>query len=155
MCFVLFLLEASPLFFKIMELLLSWCRQLSLTFYPCAAMKYWAQQMAGMKSSTPTVSVSVNFFVLIFCFMELTIMNLLPKDKPLPECPCILGWTEKMHPHTILKFHFHWHWESVKACFCLWGIASDVPTWPNCPRWSLVLLLSEIWWMCRYQIFPS
>ena len=87
MCLVIFLLEAFPLFYKIMELLLSWCRQLSLTLYPCAAMKDMVQHMSGMKLSTTTISVSVELFVLIFCFLKLTIGNPRPKDKPTPECP--------------------------------------------------------------------
>ena len=73
------MIEAFPLFSKRMELLLSWCRQLSLTLYPCAAMKYRVQQMAGMKSSMHTISVSVELFVMIFCFVELTIGNPHPK----------------------------------------------------------------------------
>ena len=93
MCFVLLLLNEFPLFSKIMELLLSWRRQLSLTFLPYDAMKYWFQQMAGMKLSTPTISVSVEFHVLSFCFVELTIGNPRLKDKTYPECTCILGWT--------------------------------------------------------------
>ena len=56
-------------------------------------MKYRVQNMAGMKSSTPTISVSVEPFVLIFYFMELTIGNPRPKDKTPTEFPRILGWT--------------------------------------------------------------
>ena len=93
MCFVLLLTEALPFFSKIMELLLYWCRRLSLTVYPCAAMKYWSHQMAGMKSSPPKISVPMEIFVLIFCFLELTIGNPRPKNKPPPKCPLILGWT--------------------------------------------------------------
>ena len=93
MCFFLLLLESFPFFSKIMELLLSWCRKLSLTLYPCAGMKYQVQKIADMKSSTPAISVSMEIFVLIFCFVELTIGNPLPKYKPPPEWPRILGWT--------------------------------------------------------------
>ena len=93
MCFVLLLLEAFLFFSKIMELLFSWCRRLSLTLYPCTAMKYQVQQMSGMKSSTPTISISVEIFVLIFCFVEITIGNPRPKDKSPPEWPRIIGWT--------------------------------------------------------------
>ena len=93
MCFVIFLPDAFQLFSKIIELLLSWCRQLSLTLYPFSVMKYWVQKISGMKSSTPTISVSVEIFVLIFYFVELTIGNPRPKDNPPPECSRILGWT--------------------------------------------------------------
>ena len=93
MCFVIFLIEALPLFSKIMKLLLSWCRQLSLTLYSCAATKYRFQQMAGMKLSTPAISVSVEHFMLIFYFVELTIGNPRPKDNPPLECPHILVLT--------------------------------------------------------------
>ena len=58
-------------------------------------MKYWLQKMAGMKSSTPTIFVSVELFVLIFCFVELTIGNPHPKDKPPLECTHTLLWTVK------------------------------------------------------------
>ena len=50
--------------------------------------------MSGMKSSTPIISVSMELFVLIFYFVDLTIGNPCPKDKPPTECPRILGWTE-------------------------------------------------------------
>ena len=56
-------------------------------------MKYQVQQIAGMKSSVPTISVSVELWVLSFCLVELTMGNPLPKDSPPPECPCMLGWT--------------------------------------------------------------
>ena len=56
-------------------------------------MKYWVQQIAGMKSSAPTISVSVELWVLSFCFVELTIGNPHPKDNPPPECPLMFGWT--------------------------------------------------------------
>ena len=57
-------------------------------------MKYQVQQMAGMKLSTPTISFSVEPFILIFFFVELMIGNPRPKDNPPPECTRILGWTE-------------------------------------------------------------
>ena len=63
-----------------------------------------------------------NFHVELL-FVELTIGNTRTKDKPPPECPCVLRWTEKMHPPTISKFHFHSHWESLKYCTCIWCIA--------------------------------
>ena len=58
-------------------------------------MKYKLQQIAGVKSSTPAISVSIEIFVLRFCLVDTTIGNTRPKDKPPPECTCILGWTEK------------------------------------------------------------
>ena len=51
--------------------------------------------MAGMKSSTPKISVSVELFVVIFCFVELTIGNPRLKDKPPLEYTRILGWNAK------------------------------------------------------------
>jgi hypothetical protein len=85
MCFVRFLLEAFTFFSKRIELLLSWNKTLSLTPYPCALIKYRVQQMASMKSSAPTISVSVELQVLSFCFVELTIGNPRPSDSPPPE----------------------------------------------------------------------
>ena len=55
--------------------------------------EYRVQQIAGMKSSAPTISVSVELRVLSFCLVELTMGNPLPKDNPPPECPRMLGWT--------------------------------------------------------------
>jgi hypothetical protein len=46
-----------------------------------------------MKSSAPTISVSVELLVLSFCLVELTMVNLRPKDRPHLECPRMLGWT--------------------------------------------------------------
>jgi hypothetical protein len=85
MCFVRLLLEAFPFLSKIIELLLSWNKTLYLTPYPYAFIKYLFQQMSGMKSSAPTISVSVELRVLSFCFVELTIGNPRPSDSPSPE----------------------------------------------------------------------
>ena len=59
--------------------------------------------MAGMKYSTPTMYVSVELFVMIFCFVELTIGNSRLKDKPPPEYTRILGWNEKDSPTLHFK----------------------------------------------------
>ena len=75
------------------ELLLSWNKMFSKTLYPWAFKKYRVQQISGMKSSAPTISVSVKLRVLSFCFVELTMGNPRPKDNPPPECPRMLGWT--------------------------------------------------------------
>ena len=96
------MIKYFSLFSKKMELLLSWYRRLSLIFYPCAVIKYRFQQMAGMKSSTPTIYVSVGLFVLIFCFVEITIGKRHPKYKPPPECPCVVVWTA----NNALTHHF-------------------------------------------------
>jgi hypothetical protein len=56
-------------------------------------MKYRVQQMAGMKGTAPTISVSVELRVLSFYFVELTIGNPHPRDSPTPKCPCMLGCT--------------------------------------------------------------
>jgi hypothetical protein len=56
-------------------------------------MKYRDQQIAGMKSSDSTISVSIELLVLSFCLVELTMGNTRPKDRPPPECPRMLGWT--------------------------------------------------------------
>jgi hypothetical protein len=85
MCFVRLLLEAFPFFSKRIELLLSWNKTLSLTPYPCAYIKYIVQQMAGMKSSAPKISVSIELRVLSFFFVELTIGNPRPSDSLPPE----------------------------------------------------------------------
>ena len=56
-------------------------------------MKYRVQQMAGIKLSTPTFSVCLEIFVLIFSFLVLKIGNIRQKDNPHSECPWILGWS--------------------------------------------------------------
>ena len=89
-----------------MKLLLYWLRRLYLTLQPCAAMKYWVQHISGMKPSTATISVSMEIFVLSFCFVELTIGNPHPKDKTPPECPLILGWTANDASTHHLKIPF-------------------------------------------------
>ena len=65
-------------------------------------MKYQVHQMAGMKLPMPTMSISVDFFVLSFCFVELTIGNPRPKDKLPPKFPHIIGWTA----NNASKHHF-------------------------------------------------
>jgi hypothetical protein len=56
-------------------------------------MKYRVQQITCMKSSAPTISDSIELRVLSFCLVELTMGNPLPKDRPPPLCPHMLGWT--------------------------------------------------------------
>jgi hypothetical protein len=40
----------------------------------------------------PTISDSVELWVLSFCLVKLTMGNPLPKDRPPPLCPHMLGW---------------------------------------------------------------
>jgi hypothetical protein len=49
--------------------------------------------MVGMKSSAPTLSVSVELLVLSFCLVELTMGNPRPRDNPSPGSPRMLGST--------------------------------------------------------------
>ena len=92
-CFVCLLLDALPFFSRSMVLLLSWNRILLSTLYPCASIKYHVQQIASMKLSAPTTSVSVELRVLSFCLVKLMTGNPHPRDNPPPECPLIFGWT--------------------------------------------------------------
>ena len=55
--------------------------------------KYRVQNIACMRSSAPTSSVSVELRVLIFCFVEVTMVNPRPKYNPPPEFPHVLVWT--------------------------------------------------------------
>ena len=93
-CLVRLLLEAFPFLYRRIELLLSWNKTLSKTPYPWAYIKYRFQQISGIKSSSPTSPVSVELRVTSFCFVELTMGNMRPKDNPPPEFPHMLGWTE-------------------------------------------------------------
>ena len=93
MCLVRLLLEAFTLFSKRIELLFSLNRMLPEILYPWAFKKYRVQQISGMKSSAPTSSVYVELRVLSFCFVELIMGNLRPKDNPLLECSRMLVWT--------------------------------------------------------------
>ena len=93
MCLMRLLLEAFTFLSRRIELLLSLNKTFSKTLYHQAFKKYQIQQIAGMKLSAPTSSVSVELRVLIFCFVELTIGNPHPKDNPPPESPRMLVWT--------------------------------------------------------------
>ncbi len=93
MCFIWLLLEAFPFFSKRIVLLLSWNKTLSWTWYPWDSMKYQVQQIAGVKSLAPTISDSVELWVLSFCLVELTMGYPLPKDRLPLLCPRMLGWT--------------------------------------------------------------
>ena len=53
--------------------------------------------MAGMQSSTATISDSVELLVLNFCYV--TIGKPLPKETPPQMCPLMLGCTPK-DPYT-------------------------------------------------------
>jgi hypothetical protein len=46
-----------------------------------------------MRSSAPMISDPIELQVLSFCLVELTMGNPLPKDRPPPHFPCMLGWT--------------------------------------------------------------
>ena len=98
MCLLRLLLEAFPFFFIITELLLSRKKMSSKNLYPWDFKKFQVQHIAGMKSSLPTSSVSVDLRVLSFCFVELTTGNPHPKDNTPPECPRMLGWTANNAP---------------------------------------------------------
>ena len=103
-CFICLLLKAFPFFSKRIALLLSWNKTLSWTWYPWASMKYQVQQIAGMKSSAPTISDSVELHrVLSFCLVELTMGNPLPKDRPPPLCPSHVGMDCKCCIHPPLQ----------------------------------------------------
>ena len=53
-------------------------------------MKDQVQHMAGMNFSAPTVSVSVELFMLIFYVVEPTMGNTRPRYKAPSECPQML-----------------------------------------------------------------
>ena len=63
------------------------------TLYPWASMKYRVQHIAGIKSSTPTSSASVELLVFNFCFVEVAMGNPRPIDSPPPVWPRMLGCT--------------------------------------------------------------
>ena len=48
-----------------------------------------------MKSSTPTISVSVELQLLSFFLVESAMGKPRPIDSPPPKCPHMLGWTAK------------------------------------------------------------
>ncbi len=118
-CFICLLLKAFPFFSKRIVLLLSWNKTLSWTWYPWASMKYWVQQIAGMKSLAPTISDSVELQVLSFCLVKLTMGNPLPKDRPPPLCPHMLGWTAN-----AASTHHHGNHVPASASNFLSGIQS-------------------------------
>ena len=69
-------------------------------------MKYRVQKIAGIKSSMPMIYISVEIFMLSFCFVELTIGNPLSKYNPPTECPHILGWNANDASTCHLKIPF-------------------------------------------------
>jgi hypothetical protein len=85
-------------------LLLSCNRKLSNMEYPCASKKYLVQRIAGMKSSAPTSSVSVELHVFSFSFVEETIGKPLFNDKPPPECLLILAKRARHDTCTSVSF---------------------------------------------------
>ena len=93
MCFVRLLLEAHPFVSNKIALLLSWYRMLSLTSNPCALIKRRAQSICGIRSSTATISLSVELRVLSLCFVDLSKGNPLPMVIAPPVCPLISGCT--------------------------------------------------------------
>jgi hypothetical protein len=55
-------------------------------------MKYEVQQIADMKLSAPTIPIP-EIQVLSFYLVKLMMGNPLPKDRPPPQYPHMLGWT--------------------------------------------------------------
>ena len=56
-----------------------------------------------MKSSTPTISDSVELLVFNFYFVEYDIGNPVPVDSPPPKCPLLFGCT----PYDPYTYHFN------------------------------------------------
>ena len=84
MCFVILPLYALPLFFKIIELLLSWKMMLSVKPWSRAFKKFIVPKIPGINSSTPTTSDSVDLQVFSFCFVEADIGKHITIERPPP-----------------------------------------------------------------------
>jgi hypothetical protein len=59
------------------------------TSNPCARKKCTDHKIVGKASCTPTISVSVELLVFIFCFIHNVIAAPSPKVNPAPVCPRI------------------------------------------------------------------
>ena len=89
-CFVCFELDRGPLINNLMLDWLSWCRILCSTVYPCASMKYFVHNACGRISSVPTISVSVELLVFVFCPLHMLVVAPFPRVSTPPVCP--LQW---------------------------------------------------------------
>jgi hypothetical protein len=69
-------------------------------------MKYQDQQIAGMKLSAPMIFDSIELQVLSICMVKLMMRNPLPKDRPPPLCPHVLGWTANAASHNFAYVSF-------------------------------------------------
>ena len=91
MCFVRLLIEALPLFSKIIALSLSWYKIFSKTSYPLSSIQYMVHIMVDIQSSTTKFSVSVVLHVFRFCFVKLEMGNPLLVDITPPVRPLVFG----------------------------------------------------------------
>ena len=115
-------------------------------------MKYWVQQIAGMKLSTPTLSVSVGKQLLSFCFVELTIENPCTKDKPSPEYNFILGWTANDSSTDHVKISLLLALRVMGSMRVLMMYPINGIAWTNRLCWERILSLSKIQWPYRYLV---
>ena len=86
--FCLFQIDRGPLSSNCMQDWLSWCRMLCQTVYPWASMKYFTHSAWGRISSVPTISVSVEFFVFVFCPLHMLVTTPFQGSKHLMRIPC-------------------------------------------------------------------
>ncbi len=93
MCLVRLLLEACPFVSSSIALLLSWSKMLLLTANPWAFKKRCTQSICGIKSSTATISLSVELHVFSLCLVDLSKGNPVPMVIAPPVCPFISGCT--------------------------------------------------------------
>ena len=94
MWFVRLLIEALPIFYIRIELLLYLYTMFSKTSYPWASNQYMVHSTAGIKSSTATISVSVELCMFSFCFVEPKIGKNIPIDRTQPVCSLMFQCTD-------------------------------------------------------------
>ena len=87
MYFVRFELDRGPLINNCMLDWLSWCRLLCSTVYPCASVQYFFHNTCGRISSVPTIYVSVELLVFVFCLLYILVVSPFPRVSEPPMCP--------------------------------------------------------------------
>ena len=92
MCFVHLELDAWPFFSRDKLLILSWKMILFVIVYPWASRKWQVQSISPDLSYTPTGSVSVELFVLFFCFFNELVVALAPNVRNAPLCLLQSSW---------------------------------------------------------------
>jgi hypothetical protein len=99
------LLDCLPFVSSSMALIFSRFSIHSLILYPCPSRKYCIRIIWYIASYAPTSSDSVELLVLIFCFLDIPIIDPLPNDIVAPVWPLHLSCvTKEACTHHLITF---------------------------------------------------